>query len=94
MFPNIGESPFGDHPPEFSAKTIVFDTVYNPAKTRLLEQAQNAGARTISGVEMFVRQAAAQFELWTGKPAPRDLMRQVIVQRLGEQSAKGKPNAI
>jgi 3-dehydroquinate dehydratase/shikimate dehydrogenase len=83
MFPNINESPFGDHPPGFSQKTIVFDTVYNPIKTRLLEQAENAGARTINGVEMFVRQAAAQFETWTGKPAPWELMRKVIVQRLG-----------
>jgi shikimate 5-dehydrogenase len=51
-------------------------------KTRLLAQAQAAGALTISGVEMFVRQAVAQFEAWTGQRAPSDVMRQVIERRL------------
>jgi 3-dehydroquinate dehydratase/shikimate dehydrogenase len=48
----------------------VFDTVYNPMETKLLKQAKAAGARTVGGVEMFVRQAAGQFETWTGKPPP------------------------
>jgi shikimate 5-dehydrogenase len=61
---------------------VVFDTVYNPMKTRLLRQAEEAGARTIGGVEMFVRQAAAQFEAWTGVKAPADVMRRVVEGRL------------
>ena len=60
----------------------MFDAVYNPMQTKLLKQAQEAGAKTIGGVEMFVRQAAAQFEAWTGLPAPTDVMRRVIVARL------------
>ncbi|MGD0464357.1 MAG: shikimate dehydrogenase [Tepidisphaeraceae bacterium] len=83
MHPNVGESPIGDRPPPFSPKTLVFDTIYNPIKTRLLTQAEGTGANTISGVEMFVRQAAAQFETWTGKPAPHQVMRRVISDRLG-----------
>ena len=83
MHPNIGESPIGDRPPPFSRQTIVFDTIYNPIKTRLLTQAEAVGANTISGVEMFLRQAAAQFETWTGKPAPQQVMRRVIADRLG-----------
>ena len=83
MYPNIGQTPLGDRRPPFSARTIVFDTIYNPIKTRLLSQAEGTGARTISGVEMFVRQAAAQFETWTGKDAPRHVMRRVISERLG-----------
>jgi shikimate dehydrogenase len=83
MFPNVDETPFWDRRPPFSAKTIVFDTVYNPMQTRLLTQGQSLGARTISGVEMFVRQAAAQFETWTGLPAPEAVMRRVIADRLG-----------
>ncbi|HEY1921580.1 MAG TPA: shikimate dehydrogenase [Tepidisphaeraceae bacterium] len=83
MHPNISDSPIGDRRPPFSSRTLVFDTIYNPLKTRLLTQAESVGARTISGVEMFVRQAAAQFETWTGKPAPQHVMRRVISERLG-----------
>jgi 3-dehydroquinate dehydratase / shikimate dehydrogenase len=36
----------------------------------------------ISGVEMFVAQGARQFELWTGKPAPRELMREIVLEKL------------
>jgi len=82
MHPNVDQSPLGEHEPRWSSKTIVFDVVYNPMKTKFLSQAEAAGAKTISGVEMFVRQAAAQFELWTGRPAPSDLMRRVVEARL------------
>ena len=58
------------------------DTVYNPIETKLLKQAKAAGAKTVGGVEMFVRQAARQFEAWTGKPAPLDLFRRVVESRL------------
>ena len=47
----------------------VFDSVYNPIETPLLKLAQAKGCGTISGAEMFVHQAARQFEIWTGKPA-------------------------
>jgi shikimate 5-dehydrogenase len=59
----------------------VFDTVYNPAETLLLKQARAAGAQTIDGVAMFVNQAAAQFQLFTGHPANTNLMREVVVRR-------------
>ncbi len=61
----------------------VFDTVYNPIETRLLKMAQAKGLGTISGAEMFVHQAARQFEIWTGKPAPIDGIRQVLLRQLG-----------
>jgi shikimate 5-dehydrogenase len=51
-------------------------------KTKLLQQAEAAGAKTIGGVEMFVRQAAAQFEAWTGLKAPADVMRRAVEDRL------------
>jgi 3-dehydroquinate dehydratase/shikimate dehydrogenase len=82
MHPKIDESPLGETPPKFDSETLVFDTIYNPMKTKLLQHAEASGAKTIGGVEMFVRQAAAQFEAWTAKPAPRDLMRQTIEARL------------
>ena len=49
---------------------------------RLLAHAEESGAKTVGGVEMFVRQAAAQFEAWTHHRAPTDTMRQVIERRL------------
>ena len=45
----------------------VFDTVYNPAENMLLKHAREIGCKTISGVDMFIRQAAEQFKLFTGK---------------------------
>ncbi|MBI3603794.1 MAG: shikimate dehydrogenase [Nitrospirae bacterium] len=59
----------------------VMDIVYNPLETRLLQEAKAAGCRTIPGVEMFLYQAIAQFELWTGQTAPADVMRAVLVSR-------------
>ena len=82
MYPKVGESPFGDRPPKLDTGSLVFDTIYNPMKTKLLEYAESQGAKTVGGIEMFVRQAARQFEGWTGKPAPTELMRQVVERRL------------
>ncbi|MCP9471011.1 MAG: shikimate dehydrogenase [Nitrospira sp.] len=60
------------------AGLAVMDIVYNPRVTRLLTDAQRAGCRTIPGLEMFLHQAVAQFELWTNRPAPVDVMRAVL----------------
>ena len=82
MHPNIDGSAFGYNPPKLGTGTLVFDTVYNPPVTKLLRQAQESGAKTISGVEMFVRQAAAQFQAWTGIDPPLQVMRNVVMERL------------
>ena len=65
----------------------VFDTIYNPIRTTLLAQAEQAGCLTVSGLDMFVNQAAAQFERWTGTPAPRDVMRRSVLEQLGVGTA-------
>lgn len=65
------------------AGMTVFDTVYNPVQTRLLREAAQAGARCVSGVEMFVRQAAAQYRLWFGAEPDINLIRRVVLARLG-----------
>jgi 3-dehydroquinate dehydratase/shikimate dehydrogenase len=62
--------------------TVFFDTVYNPVETPMLRAARERGCRTIDGVEMFVRQAAAQFELWTAKTAPVTLFDRLCRERL------------
>ena len=82
MHPNVDESPLGDRLPRFTSDTVVFDAVYNPMRTKLLKQAEEAGAKTIGGVEMFIRQAAAQFVAFTGITPPIDVMRRVIESRL------------
>ena len=83
MHPNIDESPL----PESCLKKgmVVFDTVYNPAETLLLKQARQVGCRTISGLDMFVNQAAAQFKLFTGQNAAPELMRKTVVDCLMRQ---------
>ncbi|HEV2293315.1 MAG TPA: shikimate dehydrogenase [Tepidisphaeraceae bacterium] len=85
MHPNVDASAFGERIPKLSPQTLVFDTVYNPMETQLLKQAKAAGAIAVGGVEMFVRQAARQFEVWTNQPAPTDVMRRVIEDRLGNR---------
>ena len=59
----------------------VMDIVYNPRETQLLADAKAAGCRTIAGLEMFLYQAVAQFERWTGRPAPIEVMRGVLEAR-------------
>jgi shikimate dehydrogenase len=84
-------TPLGMHPHDdqclvpaalWRAGTTVFDAVYNPRRTRLLREAQAAGCRVVEGIEMFLGQAYVQFELWTGQPAPRAVMRRVLEERL------------
>ena len=67
--------------PERIPADIVYDLVYNPLETALLKHAAAEGKVVISGVEMFVEQAAEQFQIWTGLDAPRELMRTAVLQR-------------
>ena len=87
MHPNVDANPFAPYEPALNARTVVFDAVYNPMQTKLLALAETAGAKVIGGVEMFVRQAAAQFETWTAITAPTDVMRRVIETRLSQKRA-------
>ena len=66
------ESPV--EPSAIAAESVVMDAVYEPEKTRLLGDAEQRGARTISGKWMLVYQAAEQLELWTGREAPIRVM--------------------
>lgn len=65
------------------ADAVFFDTVYNPIETPMLRAARGRGFRTIDGVEMFVRQAEAQFLMWTGVAPPRGLFDRLVRERLG-----------
>ena len=64
---------------------VVVDVVYNPIKTRLLREAEEAGAEIVSGLDMFVWQGALAFEKWTGVKAPVELMRAEVIKQLQGQ---------
>jgi len=66
---------------------IVFDMVYDPAETRLLQIARAKGFEVVPGIEMFVHQAARQFEIWSGKPAPTDEMLRAVTVALEDRAA-------
>ncbi len=80
MSPNVDETPVTSN--LLKPSLIVFDAVYNPVKTRLLREAGQTGAQTISGLEMLVWQGASAFELWTGVKAPVELMRAEVIKAL------------
>jgi len=81
MSPDINSSPV---PAEWiGPRSVVFDVVYNPLETMLIRKAAEKGLTAIGGLEMFVNQAALQFERWTGVEAPTDLMRRVALDNLG-----------
>jgi shikimate dehydrogenase len=61
---------------------VIFDIVYNPLNTRLLQEARKAGAKTIDGVMMLVYQGAEAFKIWTGKTPPVDVMEKAVRERL------------
>jgi len=83
MSPNIDETPVPAR--LLKPELTVFDIVYNPVETRLLREAEAAGAQTIGGLDMLVWQGALAFEKWTGKQAPFDLMKREAIKALGHE---------
>ena len=83
MFPQTDATPLPeDKQSILGPGVVVFDTIYNPLETVLLRDAKAAGCLTINGAEMFVRQGAAQFELWTQQTPPLDVFRRVLLEKL------------
>ena len=88
MHPHSGQSPLEAN--ELNCR-LVFDTIYRPRKTRLLQLAERRGIETVTGIEMFVAQGTAQFEIWTGERAPTATMRRAAEDALTrEEKAGGK----
>ena len=82
MHPDIDSTPV---PKEFLKKQIaVFDTVYNPPETTLLKLTKQKKAKVVDGVSMFVNQALAQFELFTGQKGNAKLMRKTVCDCLAD----------
>jgi 3-dehydroquinate dehydratase / shikimate dehydrogenase len=80
MMPKVDDSPINEERLKYK---YVFDMVYNPLETHLLKAARARGCHGISGLEMFVGQAARQFELWTNQKAPVSLMKKLLHEYLG-----------
>lgn len=70
-----------------AARAVVMDTVYTPRQTPLVKRARELSCTVIEGLEMFVRQAAMQFEAWTGAPAPVETFRRTVAAALGAENA-------
>ena len=83
MSPNIDETPVPAR--LLKPGLVVFDSVYNPVKTRLLREAEAAGVKAIGGLDMLVWQGALAFEKWTGQKAPLELMREEAIKALGHE---------
>ena len=75
MHPDLNALPVD---PEKLTDMLVFDGIYNPPKTRLLEEAEKRGCPIISGQEMFINQAAEQFRLFTGISPSIDRMKSIL----------------
>ena len=84
MHPAIDRSPLEAR--ELNCR-LVFDTIYRPRVTKLMQLAARRGIETVSGVEMFVAQGTAQWEIWTGERAPEKAMRAAV---LGHWNAREK----
>ena len=67
-----------------SKDSIVYDIVYKPVTTRLLEEAKDAQAQIVYGYEMLIEQGAKAFEIWTGMNAPREAMKKALFGSFGE----------
>ncbi|MFC1768135.1 shikimate dehydrogenase [Nanoarchaeota archaeon] len=80
MHPKVDVTPFDKK--IYRKGMIVLDAVYNPLKTKTLKEAEKAGCKIISGVEMFINQGVAQFEMWTNKKAPVRIMKKIVLESL------------
>jgi shikimate dehydrogenase len=86
MWPRVEESPC---PEEFlHSGLLVYDLVYNPLRTKLIRDAEKAGAATISGLKMLVFQGAVSFKIWTGYDPPIGIMENAALDALAVNQAQ------
>jgi shikimate dehydrogenase len=87
MWPDVDASPWPAQVP-FPQGATLYDTIYRPQQTRLMQQASAAGLRAIGGIGMLVQQGAAAFAFWTGQAAPADVMLEACLSRLAERAER------
>jgi 3-dehydroquinate dehydratase/shikimate dehydrogenase len=85
MHPHTNDSPLEAR--ELNCR-LVFDTIYRPRETKLLQLAARRGIETVSGVEMFLAQGIAQWEIWMGERAPEAAMRRAVVAALRSEEER------
>jgi 3-dehydroquinate dehydratase/shikimate dehydrogenase len=84
-WPDVDDAPIGQ---DLVHGGTVYDLVYNPPETRLLEWARAAGAEAIGGLDMLVGQACLQFEWWTGRRAPAAIMQAAATSFIAERQTR------
>ncbi len=84
MYPNINESPARKEDLERLPKdSFVYDIIYKPQETKLLQDAKSLGLKTLNGIEMLVRQGAESLNIWLEKDvAPLEIMRNAVLDSL------------
>ena len=83
MHPHVDASPVSkDLMQKLPQNAIAYDLIYTPAPTEFLSLAEERGAKAIDGLEMLVQQGAAALEIWTDRPAPVNIMRRTLQQKL------------
>lgn len=80
MTPNVNESILKAE--DLHTGQIIFDIVYNPLNTKLIQEARKSGCITITGERMFLLQAVKQFEIWTREKAPLNIMKKALLEKL------------
>jgi 3-dehydroquinate dehydratase/shikimate dehydrogenase len=79
MYPDVRRSPLESR--ELNCR-VLFDTIYRPQRTKLMQLAAHRGIEVVSGIEMFIAQGTAQWEIWTGERAPIAPMRRAVLRAL------------
>jgi shikimate dehydrogenase len=84
MSPHTENSPWPEGTP-FPAGSFIYDLIYNPRQTKLMQEAQAAGCKVSNGLGMLVYQGALAFEIWLGLRPDENVMLQAIKHSLGQR---------
>ncbi|MDQ7035732.1 MAG: NAD(P)-dependent oxidoreductase [Anaerolineae bacterium] len=87
MYPQVDSSPWITGVPIPQGATL-YDMVYTPAKTKLMQQVESAGGRAIGGLGMLARQGAEAFKIWTGVEPPIDVMLNTLRTELSKRESQ------
>lgn len=79
MYPDIDQMPV-EGLEEFLSDQIVYDVIYNPAKTRFLELAENRGCKAINGLGMLIYQGIKAYEIWMDMVIPGEIIREIFLR--------------
>ena len=86
MYPAVDATPIDKN--KLKPGMAVFDTIYNPLETRLMREAREQGCTVVGGLPMFARQAAEQFQLWTGRMPSLESIEKIACERLANTQSR------